>query len=123
MSVLAASQTVAIFVRGRANNVSFRGPGALLAGLCSGNSISYLPYDGSAKKYTSAVTQQVLASTYTNQELPNLRAAFIACIAQASMPSAELLILQGEISETTDRSALTADMFLFAGEPAKAINP
>jgi len=115
VSVLAASQAVAIFVRGRANNISFRGPGALLAGLCSGNSISYLPYDRSAKKYANAVTQQVLSSTYTNQELPNLRGASIACIAQASMQSAELIILQGEISETTDRSALTADLFLFAG--------
>jgi hypothetical protein len=123
VSVLATGHPVTIFVRGRANNIGFKGPGALHAGLCSGNSVSYLPYDRSAKKYASAATKQVLARTYTNQKLPNLRAAFIACIAQANIQPAELIILQGEIAETTDRRALTAEMFLFAGAPAKAVNP
>jgi len=123
VSALATGGTVTIFVRGRANSIGFKGPGALHAGLCSGNSVSYLPYDRSANKYASAATKQVLARTYTNQELPNLRAAFIACIAQANIQPAELFILQGEIAETTDRRALTAEMFLFAGAPAKAANP
>jgi hypothetical protein len=112
---LATGNAVTIFVRGRANNIGFKGPGGLYGGLCSGNSVSYLPYDRSAKKYASAAARQVLARTYTNQELPNLRAAFIACIAQANAQPAELAILQGEIAETTDRRVLTAEMFLFAG--------
>lgn len=115
LSMFATGNPVTIFVRGRANNIGFRGPGALYAGLCSGNSVSYLPYDRSAKKYASAATRQVLARTYTNQELPNLRAAFIACIAQANVQPAELIILQGEVAETTDRRALTAEAFLFVG--------
>jgi hypothetical protein len=65
----------------------------------------------------------VVASTYDNQELPNMRAAFIACIAQANIQPAELVILQGEVAETTDRRALTAEMFLFTGSPTKAANP
>jgi len=123
VSVLATGNPVTIFVRGRANNIGFKGPGALHVGLCSGSSISYLPYDRGAKKYTSAATQQVLASTFTNRELPNLRGAFIACIVQASIQPAELLILQGEIAETSDHSAQTAEMFLFAGTTARATNP
>jgi hypothetical protein len=123
VSVLATGNPVTIFVRGRANNMPFKGRGALHDGLCSGNSVSYLPYDRSVKKYASAATQQVLASSYTNKDLPNLRAAFMACVAQANIRPAELIILQGEIAETTDRRALTAEMFLFAGAPAKAANP
>jgi hypothetical protein len=115
LSTLATGNAVTIFVRGRANNIGFKGPAGLYGGLCSGNSVSYLPYDRSAKKYASAAARQVLARTYTNQELPNLRAAFIACIAQANAQPAELAILQGEIAETTDRRVLTAEMFLFAG--------
>jgi hypothetical protein len=118
--VLSPSKTVAILIRGRANNIAFRTPGTLLPDLCPGNSISYVPYDESEKRYKSEVTQQVLAGTYTNRELPNLRAASIACIAHANMPSVELIILQGEISPTTDRSALTADMFLFTAASARA---
>jgi hypothetical protein len=123
LSVLATANTVTIFVRGRANNIGFKGPKALHAELCSGNSVSYLPYDRDAKKYASAATHQVLARTYTNEELPNLRAAYIACIVQANIQPAELIILQGEIAETADRRALTAEMLLFAGAPAKAANP
>lgn len=123
VSMLATGNAVTIFVRGRANNIGFKGPGGLYGGLCSGNSVSYLRYDRIAKKYASAATRQVLARTYTNQELPNLRAAFIACIAQANARPAELIILQGEIAETTDRRALTAEIFLFASAPAKAVNP
>jgi hypothetical protein len=124
VSVLATGNTVTIFVRGRANNIGFKGRGGQYAGLCSGNSVSHLPYDRSAKKYASAATRQVLASTYTNQELPNLRAAYIACIVQANIQPGELVILQGEIAETTDRRALTAEMFLFTGGASgRAVNP
>src|SRR5262245_5830800 len=117
VSMLATGNAVTILVRGRAKNIGFKGPGAPYAGLCSGNSVSYLPYNRSAEKYASAATRQVLARTYTNQELPNLRAAFIACIAQANAQPVEVIILQGEIAETTDRRALTAELFLFAGAP------
>jgi len=120
LAKITTKRNVAILLRGRANNVPFKANRAVLQGPCPHGTISYLPVDNGSRRYHTMIKEHTLAPTYTNAELPNLRAAYVACIAQAALggplSSVEILLLQGKVSGTTTRNDLAVDIILYVGQ-------